>query len=77
MQSPQEQIGDLSEIPRAERRPEAESLESFRQQYPHRKEAMAQAYLSGGFLLREIADHFGVNYSTVGRAIRRYEKTMT
>lgn len=77
MQNLQEQGGDLSEIPRAQRRAEPKSLESFRQQYPHRKEAMAQAYLSGGYLLKEIAYHFGVHYSTVSRAIRRYGKPMT
>jgi len=65
----------ISEVPRAQRRPSPESLESFARRYPHRKVAMAEAYLSGGYALNEIGRYFGVHYSTVSRAVGRYEKT--
>ena len=39
-----------------------------------RKRAMAQAYLSGNFTMKEIAEHFGVHYSTVSRAVRAEEE---
>jgi len=38
-----------------------------------RPEAMAQAYRSGAYTMQAIADHFGVHYMTVSRAVRRFE----
>ncbi len=35
---------------------------------------MARAYLSGGYSQSRIARHFAVHYSTVSRAVRRFEK---
>ncbi|MFO7858262.1 MAG: helix-turn-helix domain-containing protein [Ectothiorhodospiraceae bacterium] len=34
---------------------------------------MARAYRSGGYTMKAIAEHFGVHYATVSRAVRRYE----
>jgi transposase len=34
---------------------------------------MAQAFLSGAYTMQETAEHFGVHYSTVSRAVRRFE----
>jgi DNA-binding transcriptional regulator YhcF (GntR family) len=34
---------------------------------------MAAAYASGQYTMREIAQHFGVHYATVRRAIRAME----
>jgi len=34
---------------------------------------MAHAFASGGYTLKEIADYFGVHYSTVSRAVKRGE----
>ncbi len=73
----QEEARDLAEIPRAQRRPEPEPLELFESRYPHRKEAMARAYLSGGYSLSAIANYFRVHYSTVSRAAQYREKAMT
>ena len=39
-----------------------------------REEAMARAYLSGGYSQARIARHFQVHYSTVSRAVRRFEQ---
>ncbi|NEX23321.1 helix-turn-helix domain-containing protein [Thiorhodococcus mannitoliphagus] len=41
--------------------------------YPVRAEAIARAYQSGVYRMQEIADDFGVHYSTVSRAVRRLE----
>ncbi len=35
------------------------------------REAMARAFQTGVYTMREIADFFGVHYSTVSRAVRR------
>jgi transposase len=38
-----------------------------------RREAMARAFQTGVYSMQEIADYFGVHYSTVSRAVRRLE----
>ncbi len=64
----------LDEIPRAQRRTITQPLATFEKRY-ERNEAMARAYLSGQHTMAAIAQHFGVHYSTVSRAVRRYEST--
>ncbi len=61
---------DLDEVPRAQRRPPALPLADYAKRYPERRTAMAAAYRSGDYTLKAIADHFGVHYSTVSRALR-------
>ena len=34
---------------------------------------MARAFLTGVYTMQEIAEHFGVHYSTVSRAVRWFE----
>ena len=41
---------------------------------PDRDEAMARAYASGAYSMKEIGDLFGVHYMTVSRAVRRLEE---
>ena len=59
----------LREGPRALTKP----LAAFAQGYPLRREAMARAFLTGVYTMQEIAEHFGVHYSTVSRAVRWLE----
>jgi len=63
----------LREVPRAQRRPLARPLDWFERRYPDRREAMARAFAAGVYTMQEIADHFGVHYSTVSRAVRWLE----
>lgn len=65
---------DLSEIPRAQRRPAPKPLSHYERQTKDPKLAMARAHAVGGYTLKEVAQHFGVHYSTVSRAVRMYEK---
>lgn len=65
---------NFSEIPRAQRRPLAKPLEFYRDTIADRKAAMAAAYASGDYTMQQIADAFGVHYSTVSRAVKRQEK---
>jgi len=62
---------DLSEVPRAQRRAPPKSLARYAKQTGTPSEAMAHAFASGGYTLKEIADYFGVHYSTVSRAVKR------
>jgi REP element-mobilizing transposase RayT len=62
----------IAEIPRAQRRPVSQSLAEFEQRFP-RHEAMARAYLSGQHSMAKIAEHFGMHYTTVSRAVQKWE----
>jgi REP element-mobilizing transposase RayT len=62
----------LREVPRAQRRAAAPTLEQFAQRYPQR-EAMARAFQTGAYTMQAIGRHFGVHYATVSRAVRWWE----
>ncbi|WP_295441755.1 transposase [uncultured Thiodictyon sp.] len=66
--------GTLHEVSRAQRRPLAKSLADFERTYPLRREAMARAFLTGAYTMQEIAEHFGIHYSTVSRAVQWAEE---
>jgi REP element-mobilizing transposase RayT len=61
----------IKEVPLTQRRPLAQDLYSFTQQPGDRDDAMAQAFATGAFTMRAIADAFGVHYATVSRAVRK------
>lgn len=66
------------EIPRVQRyaaRPPLEALLVFGKTGARtaRDKAIQEAYAKYGYTLREIAEHLGVHYSTVSRALRRTE----
>ena len=63
----------LGEVPKVQRRALATSLAEYQRICPRRDEAMARAYLSGNFTMREIGEYFGVHYMTVSRAVRNIE----
>ncbi|NKB54921.1 MAG: helix-turn-helix domain-containing protein [Alphaproteobacteria bacterium] len=65
---------EMAEIPRAQRTAPP-PLAAFAAESGSRQEAMARAYLSGGYTMKAIAAHFGVHYATVSRAVRAYEAT--
>jgi len=60
---------DLKEVPRMQRRPLAQTLGYYSRAYTHPKQAMVAAYSSGDYSMKQIADRFGVHYSTVSRAV--------
>lgn len=62
---------DLVEIPKTERQPLVKSLMQYRIEYPQRDEAMARAYRSGAYTMKQIASFFSVHYMTVSRAVRK------
>ena len=64
-----ENSADLKEVPRMQRRPLAQTLGSYATQFTNPKVAMAAAYSSGDYTMKQIADWFGVHYSTVSRAV--------
>lgn len=60
----------LTEVPRAQRRAPAKPLAHY-VRMPDTKQGMQTAYASGDYTLSQIAEHFGVHYSTVSRALGR------
>ena len=62
---------DLSEIPLPQRRKPAKPLAHYAQQSSGRDEAIALAYASGGYGLKEIGEHFGLHYSRVSRIVAK------
>jgi putative transposase len=69
----EEQPEQLREYSKSQRRVLALPLSEYEKQYKTRNEAMAVAYQSGAFTMREIAEYFGIHYMTVSRAVRQYE----
>lgn len=59
----------LTEIPKCQRWPKAGSLEDYSGKALSRNEAIAEAYASGGYTLKEVGDHFGLHYSRVSRIV--------
>ena len=79
MQSKLDANQDLSEVPTAHRRQIPKPLEHFARKHPDRDEAIARAYASGGYGMKEIGEHFGLHYSRVSRIIggRKMAKSKT
>ena len=69
MQRKIEATQDLSEVPVAQRRKLAKPLEYYARKYANRDEAIAQAYASGGYGMKEIGEHFSLHYSRVSRIL--------
>ena len=59
--------------PRARQRALVKPFATFAEESLSRREAMARAFLTDVYTMQEIADCFGVHYSTVSRAVRRLE----
>ncbi len=63
--------GRLSEIPAAQRRPEPLLLEAYFGKTDNRNAAIAKAYASGAYTLKEIGDYLGLSYSRVSRIAKQ------
>ena len=64
---------DLQEISRLQRRSLAKPLQWYKDNIADRKQAMALAYASGDYTMKEISEWFCVHYSTVSRAVKLFE----
>lgn len=61
-------------IPQAQQRPLAPSLEEIRRKYSNRNRGIRVAYETGAYSYQEIAKYFGVHFTTVGRIVRESRK---
>jgi REP element-mobilizing transposase RayT len=62
----------LDDVPKVQKQSPIKPLQYYRQKYSMRDRAMAEAYRSGHYTLREVGDHFGVSYATVSRAAKAH-----
>lgn len=67
------QKGDLKAVPRIQKQELPRPLAYYAQKYSNQKLAILQAYLSGGYTLKEIGCYFGKHYSTISRVIKSFE----
>lgn len=70
MQSHLQSGQDDVQIPLAQRRPPPPPLEEIEHRAPDRKAAIVAAYATGGYSYQQIADYFGVHFTTVGKLVR-------
>lgn len=62
---------DEINIPRAQRRPPPPTLTAIAATSPDRDSAIVAAHATGEYSYQQIAEHFGVHFTTVGRLVRR------
>jgi DNA-binding CsgD family transcriptional regulator len=67
---------ELREVPSSQRRPTPGALAEYETASKSRNEAIYQAYMSGGYTLKQIGEHFGLHYSTVSGIIK-YQRSKT
>jgi hypothetical protein len=63
--------GEDVNIPRVQQRGAAPKLSVIRQHNKHRDDAIRAAYETGAYGYQQIAEEFGVHFTTVGRIVRR------
>ena len=64
---------NLSEVPHSQKRPQAKPLAFYAEANSDRNVAIWNAWKSGGYSMKAIADYFGVHYSTVSRVVARFK----
>lgn len=62
---------DDVQIPVAQRRPPPASLPEIERSAENRNAAIVAAYATGAYSYQQIADHFGIHFTTVGAVVRR------
>lgn len=63
----------LTEVPKEQKRPTPMPLIFYQQTGVNRNDAILSAHQSGGYTMIQIANHFGLHYSTVSRIIARFK----
>jgi REP element-mobilizing transposase RayT len=64
---------DLDDIPALQKRATPKSISYYQKKYKNEKQAITQAFLSGGHTLKEIGDYYGKHYTTISRIVKLNE----
>ena len=65
------QEGNLSKVPKKQRRARALPLEQYEKQSNNRDDAIRAAYATGGYTLKDIGDYFQLHYSRVSKIVSK------
>jgi putative transposase len=63
----------LDDIPMLQKRPVAKPIGYYQEKYKDEKQAIYRAYLSGGYTLKELGEHFEKHYTTISRIVKNIE----
>jgi REP element-mobilizing transposase RayT len=64
---------DLDDIPALQKRATSKPISYYQKKYKNEKQAITQAFLSGGHTLKEIGDYYGKHYTTISRIVKLNE----
>lgn len=64
---------ELDDIPALQKRALSIPISDYQDKYKDDNIAIKEAYLSGGYTMKNIGEHFGMHYTTVSRIIKKYE----
>jgi REP element-mobilizing transposase RayT len=67
-----EESGEAMNVPKVQQRKPAPSLEYLTNKHADRNDAIVAAYDTGQYSYHQIAHHFGLHYTSVGKIVRRY-----
>ncbi len=67
------EMASLDDIPVFQKRAVAKPLIDYRDKYEDENIAIKEAYMSGGYTMKQIGKYFGKHYTTVSRIIKRLE----
>ncbi len=71
MQAKREGLSKTVGVPKAQKRSPAPPLEALASRYPNRNEGIVAAYATGEYSYQQIADFYGLHFTTVGKILRR------
>ena len=63
-------LSDDVNIPKSQRRPPAPPLTTFAKKHSSRNQAIIAVYASGEYSYQQLADFFGLHFTTVGKIVR-------
>ncbi len=63
----------LDEIPRLHKRKIPKPFEHYERKYKNQEQAICNAYMSGGYTLKELGVYFQKHYSTISRIVKSNE----
>ncbi len=61
---------DAVQIPTTQRRPPAKALQQIEESSANRNAAIVEAHATGAYSYQQIAEYFGIHFTTVGRVVR-------
>jgi DNA-directed RNA polymerase specialized sigma24 family protein len=74
MQAMRESLPNTVGVPLAQQRSPAPPLAALTSELPNRDEAIVAAYATGEYSYQEIAEFFGLHFTTVGKIVRAARK---